>query len=57
MDNINFDGFTLEFGLQIALCIVGLLISVIGAISLVVSVWLALKYWQGALHSQAQGNQ
>jgi Zn-dependent membrane protease YugP len=46
MDNINFDGFTLEFGLQIALCIVGLLISVIGAISLVVSVWLAIKYYQ-----------
>ena len=46
MENINLDGFTLELGLQIALCIVGLLISVIGAISLVVSVWLAIKYYQ-----------
>ena len=46
MENINFDGFTLELGLQIALYIVGLLISVIGAISLVVSVWLAIKYYQ-----------
>jgi Zn-dependent membrane protease YugP len=44
MGDINFEGFTLELGLQIALCIVGLLISVVGAISLIVSVWLAIKY-------------
>ena len=44
MDSINLDTITLELGLQIALGIVGLLILVIGLVSLVVSVWLAIKY-------------
>ena len=41
----DFDfGLALGVGLEIALAIVGLLISVIGLISLAVSVWLAVKY-------------
>ena len=46
MENINFDGFTLELGLQIALYIVGLLISIVGTVSLTVSVWLSVKYYR-----------
>ena len=44
MDTINIDNITLELGLQIALGIVGLLILVVGLVSLVVSIWLAIKY-------------
>ena len=43
MEGLGF-GLTLGMGLEIALAIVGLLIAVIGIISLVVSVWLAIKY-------------
>ena len=46
MGNINFDGFTLELGLQIALYIVGLLISIVGTVSLTVSIWLSVKYYR-----------
>ena len=44
MDNINFENITLEAGLQIALVVVGLLIAVFGLVSLVISLWLAIKY-------------
>ena len=44
MDSINLDNITLELGLQIALGIVGMLILVIGLVSLVVCLWLAIKY-------------
>ena len=43
MEDFNFE-LTLGAGLEIALAIVGLLIVVIGLISLVVSIWLAIKY-------------
>ena len=43
MEELNFE-LTLGMGLEIALVIVGLLIAVIGIISLVVSIWLAVKY-------------
>lgn len=46
MDNIALDGFTLELGLEIAICIVGLLIFVIGLVSTIVSAWLAVKYFK-----------
>ena len=41
LNNIN-----LEIGLQIALAIVGLLICAMGLVSLVVSAWLAIKYYR-----------
>ena len=47
MDYINIDsleGFTLDMGLQIALGIVGLLITIVGMVSLGVSLWLAIQY-------------
>ena len=44
MDATNFDIFSVELGLQIALCVVGLLIVVVALVSLVVSLWLAIKY-------------
>ena len=44
MDTIIQAASGLELGLQIALAIVGLLISVMGFVSLMVSVWLAAKY-------------
>ncbi|MBQ1959825.1 MAG: zinc metallopeptidase, partial [Firmicutes bacterium] len=43
MENMDFE-LTLGAGLEIALIIVGLLIAVIGVVSLVVSGWLAVKY-------------
>lgn len=43
MDDFNFE-LTMGTGLEIALAIVGLLIFVIGLISLIISVWLAVKY-------------
>ena len=45
-ETLNLDEFTLELGLQIALGIVGLLIMIVGLISLVVSIWLAIKYFK-----------
>ena len=44
MENLNLDAITLELGLQIALAIVGLLIALVGIVSLVVSLWLAIQY-------------
>ena len=44
MENINVDAISLELGLQIALALVGLLILVVGVVSLIVSVGLAIKY-------------
>ena len=44
MDIIDVNSITLELGLQIALAIVGLLIAVVALVSLVVCVWLAVKY-------------
>ena len=44
MENMNVDAISLELGLQIALALVGLLILVVGVVSLIVSVWLAIKY-------------
>ena len=41
---MDVSNITLELGLQIALGIVGLLIAVVGLVSLVISVWLAIKY-------------
>lgn len=46
MDTINLDGIILEFGLQMALAVVGGLIAVIGFVSMVVSAWLAVKYYK-----------
>ena len=46
MDNLALDGFTLELGLEIAICIVGLLIFLIGLVSTIVSAWLAVKYFK-----------
>ena len=43
MGDLNFE-LTLGAGLEIALIIVGLMIAVVGFVSLVVSVWLAVKY-------------
>ena len=43
MGDLNFE-LTLGAGLEIALIIVGLMIAVVGLVSLVVSVWLAVKY-------------
>ena len=43
MDDITFE-LTLGMGLEIALGIVGLLIAIVGLVSLVVSLWLAIKY-------------
>ena len=43
MEDFNFE-LTMGTGLEIALAIVGLLIFVIGLISLIISVWLAVKY-------------
>ena len=43
MDTLNFE-LTLGAGLEIALLIVGALIALIGLVSLVVSIWLAVKY-------------
>ena len=45
MDGLNFE-LTLGLGLEIALMIVGFLIAVIGLVSLVVSVWLGIKYYK-----------
>lgn len=45
MDIFGFE-ITLGGGLEIALAIVGLLIAVIGLVSLTVSVWLAIKYYK-----------
>lgn len=45
MENLNFE-LTLGMGLEIALAIVGLLIVVVGLVSLVVSGWLAIKYYK-----------
>ena len=45
MENFNFD-LTLGAGLEIALAIVGLLIAVVGLVSLAVSIWLAIKYYK-----------
>ena len=42
----NFDVTGLQLGLQIALLCVGVLIAIIGLISLVVSLWLAIKYYK-----------
>lgn len=42
--NFNFDVTGLELGLQIALLCVGLLIALFGLVSLITSVWLAIKY-------------
>lgn len=44
MDTINLEEINLELGLQIALAIVGILIVIVGLVSLVVSIWLAIKY-------------
>lgn len=44
MDNPYFE-LTLGMGLEIALAIVGLMIALIGFVSLMVSVWLAVKYY------------
>ena len=44
MDIMDVNNITLELGLQIALAIVGLLIVVVALVSLVVSIWLAVKY-------------
>ena len=44
METINIDNITLELGLQIALGIVGLLLLVVALVSMVVSIWLAIKY-------------
>ena len=44
MDSINFSEINLEMGLQIAIIIVGILISAVAAVSLTVSVWLAARY-------------
>ena len=41
MGDLNFE-LTLGAGLEIALIIVGLMIAVVGLVSLVVSVWLAV---------------
>lgn len=40
------EGFTLELGLEIALVVVGLLIVIVGLVSLVVSCWLAIQYYK-----------
>lgn len=45
MDHLNFE-LSLGMGLEIALAVVGLLIAVIGLVSLVVSGWLAVKYYK-----------
>ena len=42
---LNFE-LTLDAGLEIALVIVGALIALIGLVSLVVSVWLSVKYYK-----------
>lgn len=44
--DIPMDGFTLELGLEIALIIVGFFIAIVGLVSMVVSVWLAVKYFR-----------
>lgn len=44
MDTIDLSNISLDLGLQIALAIVGVFIAIIGFISLVISVWLAIKY-------------
>lgn len=43
MEDLNFE-FTLGMGLEIALAVVALLIAVVGLVSLVISIWLAIKY-------------
>ncbi|MBR5266905.1 MAG: zinc metallopeptidase [Lachnospiraceae bacterium] len=45
MENLNFE-LTLGAGLEIALLIVGALIALIGLVSLVVNVWLGIKYYK-----------
>ena len=44
LDNFDLDAVGLELGLQIALIVVASLILVVGLVSLVVSIWLAIKY-------------
>lgn len=44
MDYINLSEINLEMGLQIAIIIVGVLISAVAAVSLTVSVWLSVRY-------------
>ena len=44
METIDFSGISLELGLQIALAVVGGLILIVALVSLVVSIWLAIKY-------------
>ena len=44
MENINLEGISMGLGLQVALGIVGLLIVIVGLVSLVISLWLAIKY-------------
>ena len=46
MDTMNMDAIVIQEGLQIALAIVGFLIGVIGLVSMVISGWLAIKYFQ-----------
>lgn len=43
-NDLNLDAVGLELGLQIALIVVGCLILAVGLVSLVVSIWLAVKY-------------
>ena len=45
MEDFSFE-LTLGAGLEIALAIVGLLITVVSVVSLAVSVWLAVKYYK-----------
>ena len=46
LSEFNFDATGLQLGLQIALIFVGVLIAIVGLVSLTVSVWLALKYYK-----------
>ena len=44
MDMIDFSSIDLTLGLQIAIVIVGVVIGIVALVSMVVSVWLAIKY-------------
>ena len=46
MEDFTFDVTGLQLGLQIALICVGVLIAIVGAVSLTVSVWLSIKYYR-----------
>lgn len=44
MDMTDLSNIDLEFGLQIAIAIIGVFICIVAFVSLIVSVWLAIKY-------------